>query len=517
MKTPFRISPNLFFTALFLTSPVYAVPADDVVCSQCVDTSDIATGAVTAGKLAPGAVTSGRIGVGAVTTTRIQAGAVTTGRIKANAVTSSRIKDGEVKTNDLANFAVTEAKIEQALQDKINAATAAVTPVFITVDCNANPDALRFTQFTKYSTYNIAGACTGPVYVNEDYVNLTGTNANTTDSIILPAGINGEAAVFANGANNLRITNLFIDATAALVGSGSAGIYSRHSFVRLIDSRVEGGDYGILAFRSGTVRLQGTNSITNFFNSGLSAGDNSNINTRGPTTVSSTLLDGNYMAALETFRNGVVDIRGGITISVPTTLTNTGTPNAIYSAGNSTVRIRNSGTINVGGNIGANRMGVVRIDGGTITGDINALTRSSVSISGVTITGEIDGNDSTIEITNANHTNTSSRALSIWFNGTLKAFNSTLGNTFVFAGSVGQIDDGTLAGAEVSHGSVISINNVSVTADYHTNDGSSSHIFGGTDLNGNNINLCGQTGTFIEASTISTIGNPATYTTDCKP
>jgi len=74
-------------------APAFAQPATDLDCVRCVDTVDIAPGAVTAPKLADRSVRDVNIRAGAVTKTQIAPGAVVTGKIAGNAVTANKIAD----------------------------------------------------------------------------------------------------------------------------------------------------------------------------------------------------------------------------------------------------------------------------------------------------------------------------------------------------------------------------------------------------------------------------------------
>lgn len=58
--------------------------ASDVVCDKCINSSDIAVGAVATGKLKKRAVTSGKIARGAVTREKIKNGAVTFAKLSPN-------------------------------------------------------------------------------------------------------------------------------------------------------------------------------------------------------------------------------------------------------------------------------------------------------------------------------------------------------------------------------------------------------------------------------------------------
>lgn len=75
--------------------------ATDLVCDQCVGTTDIANGAVTSGKIANGQVKNADIGGNAVTTAKIADGQVS----------SSDIADVTIGSSDLADSAVTSSKL----------------------------------------------------------------------------------------------------------------------------------------------------------------------------------------------------------------------------------------------------------------------------------------------------------------------------------------------------------------------------------------------------------------------
>ena len=71
---------------LYASTATAQTVADDVVCTRCVDKSDIAPGAVTKGKIASGAVRKRHIAPGQVTTGKIADGAVTAAKLTADAV-----------------------------------------------------------------------------------------------------------------------------------------------------------------------------------------------------------------------------------------------------------------------------------------------------------------------------------------------------------------------------------------------------------------------------------------------
>jgi hypothetical protein len=95
----------------------------------------IATGAVETDKLAAGAVTAGKIGAAAVEAGKIAAGAVTAGTIAADAVTAGTLaagairavdavfENGAIRTADIADAQITNAKISTLSADKITSGT----------------------------------------------------------------------------------------------------------------------------------------------------------------------------------------------------------------------------------------------------------------------------------------------------------------------------------------------------------------------------------------------------------
>ena len=82
-----------------------------VPCQGCVDTTDLAEGAVDSRVLGNGEVTDVDLAPDAVTSSHIVDGTVTADDLAANAVTSATILDGSIATSDLADHAVTDAKI----------------------------------------------------------------------------------------------------------------------------------------------------------------------------------------------------------------------------------------------------------------------------------------------------------------------------------------------------------------------------------------------------------------------
>lgn len=90
--------------------------ASDVDCARCVDTTDIASGAVTNGKIADRAVNNKKIETGAVTNGKIANRAVTTKKINPEAVTTGKLARKAVTTEKLARGAVTIDKLEENIR-----------------------------------------------------------------------------------------------------------------------------------------------------------------------------------------------------------------------------------------------------------------------------------------------------------------------------------------------------------------------------------------------------------------
>lgn len=77
--------------ALLALGTEVGAQANDVDCTRCVDTKDIATEAVATARIAQQAVTTSKIGKAAVTTSKIAPRAVATGKIADGAVTVDKV------------------------------------------------------------------------------------------------------------------------------------------------------------------------------------------------------------------------------------------------------------------------------------------------------------------------------------------------------------------------------------------------------------------------------------------
>ena len=243
-------------------SVVYATTADDVVCMQCVDATDVSNSAITTVKIAPNAVTSGRIAVNAVTTTRISAGAVTAGRLGVNAVTSSRIKDGEVRTQDIRDQAVTEAKLDSVLQAKIVALESAVTDndfsgYYLPFSVAGNPKnviVLRRVNFDDTVSYYLRVR-----HTNGQSISVNGTPTFRTNiasyGFASASGIGSTDATFASEYIESPETTAYLDylieSSTFDLNNGNARIVDQDS-ERWIDNSVVGTN----GLRVGTVNVE---------------------------------------------------------------------------------------------------------------------------------------------------------------------------------------------------------------------------------------------------------------------
>lgn len=417
---------------------------------------------------------------------------------------------------------------------------------YVDIDCNANPNALLQPpvngNFRDDTTYNIIGPCNGPLYVTEDRVHFVGIEPGA--AIVLPGGISnpGDGAVFGDGAHDLRIQNLLIDATAwgssaVAIGTDAAGVYARNAFVRIIDTRIEGGLYSINPFRNAIIRTQGKVELVDFVHNGITVGDQSLVGARGPVHISSNVTDSGYLNAVEVYRSGVMDFRAGVTIEVPTEEQTTGfEPLAINVFRQSHIRIRDDGDVDIRGPIQVNIQGSANIDHGNIVGDIDIGSSSAVTLNSVTIKGgvAVDWNstlaltfesivEGDIEVVGGSslameYSSQSDGEIFIAENSNVIMDASSVGEIFAENGSSFEVSGGNFDGAELFQGAIAnffdasSFGNIRLFAPsnivYRQEDG-----FGS--LNGNTIYLCGNTSSFIDPAIAVTgmidngcLGNP---------
>ena len=91
---------------------VASAQANDVDCDKCINTADIAGGAVTTAKLRKSAVTTNKISDKAVTANKIAGGAIRTGKIKNGAVTMQKLSPN---VQDLVNGSIGGIILEQVV------------------------------------------------------------------------------------------------------------------------------------------------------------------------------------------------------------------------------------------------------------------------------------------------------------------------------------------------------------------------------------------------------------------
>src|SRR6266511_2747690 len=99
-----------FITALAILAPQQlaeaAVTATDVICDGCVGTTDIANSAVTSAKIGSGQVKNSDIGANAVTSAKITDGMIVSADMADQAIISTKIADSAVTSSKLAGGAI---------------------------------------------------------------------------------------------------------------------------------------------------------------------------------------------------------------------------------------------------------------------------------------------------------------------------------------------------------------------------------------------------------------------------
>lgn len=99
------------------------------ILNGAVHTDELADRAVTGAKIGLKAVATENIANDAITATQIASGAISTDKIADNAVTADKINNGEIGTTKLADGAVTEAKLHQGVKDSLAKANSAIQSV----------------------------------------------------------------------------------------------------------------------------------------------------------------------------------------------------------------------------------------------------------------------------------------------------------------------------------------------------------------------------------------------------
>ena len=198
--------------ALGLAVGQASAQATDLVCSACVQATDLAPNAVNNSKIGNGAVNAAKLAANAVTVAKIANNSITTAKISTAAVTAVKIGPNAVNTAKIANAAVTAAKI----------AGGAV---------NANKIADGAVSSAKIQNAAITGAKLADATVTADKIGILNTvfveaaGPSDTDNcnalIAALAGATGPAAVFLGpGTYDCQAQQVIVPAGVALTGSG---------------------------------------------------------------------------------------------------------------------------------------------------------------------------------------------------------------------------------------------------------------------------------------------------------
>jgi hypothetical protein len=394
--------------------------------------------------------------------------ATTLGNIK------SAVNDNDSKvTNNTAGIATNAANItsntnaiSNDLTVRLNALESGIRAsnrTFINVDCGADADALTDlvnNNLYPYTTFNITGACDGPIYITTDGTWFVGDGVSTS-SIVLPFDTTSPdtGAVTVSGGSDVRFQDLTFDVSAwsglSAEGSDAGGVYARDAFVTLTDVNVTGGLWGINPYRNAIIRLEGTINVTNFVNEGITLGDQSTVQVRGSSTTvtvntsnlaSQSFTNGNYITGISAYRQGVLEVRGDLSVSVPSG------KSALSVSDNSQIRVRSPAI-------------------GTFNGPIDISNSSVANLSNTVVNGRIHVNGgSTLDFKNSQKDST---------NDIQAADNSTIN---ISSGSI--INDQLTA----LRSSVINVDSSTINDDLYAQDGSVINL-GNVGLNNSNIEL----------------------------
>jgi len=134
-----------------------AKQAQQLACTGCVGTNELADGAVVASKLADGAVVTAKIADGAVAASKLADGAVATAKIADGAVVTAKLAAASVAGTQLADGAVSKAKVDAAfVADMGLAVKAELKPVAFSGkygDLEGGPDLSPYAKFGSPNTW----------------------------------------------------------------------------------------------------------------------------------------------------------------------------------------------------------------------------------------------------------------------------------------------------------------------------------------------------------------------------
>ena len=236
------------------------VVADDVQCSGCVGTNDLANGAVGGRKLANGSVGNRKIVDGAVGQRKIGDNAVTSRKILDGAVGQRKIGVNAITTPKILDGAVTQSKLSPEVQALLGGGGGGA----VSVDCAADDLQAVLDSAAQGSTLFLSGTCVGAFTVATDDITLSGNESgaacNTVDpSLSADATIDGSVTVLGVRAalEHLVVTGpgdgVHVHERAkatlrcnALQNNGDAGLLvSATSHADIADSVVANNDIGI--------------------------------------------------------------------------------------------------------------------------------------------------------------------------------------------------------------------------------------------------------------------------------
>jgi hypothetical protein len=149
-----------------------------------VDTTQLANSAVTEAKINDGAVTADKIGASAVTEAKINDGAVTADKLGASAVTEAKINDGAVTAAKLGASAVETAKINDGAvtADKIGAS--AVTEAKINNGAVSVNKLATSLDFSSAHTVSVATPTANAHAATKAYVDSVAEGLDVKESVL---------------------------------------------------------------------------------------------------------------------------------------------------------------------------------------------------------------------------------------------------------------------------------------------------------------------------------------------
>jgi hypothetical protein len=368
-------------------SAAWAQTATNLNCDKCVGTSDIAKGAVTGSRLKNNAVNTAKIKNDAVVTNKIKDGAVISTKIKNGAVTSTKIKDASIKLRDLA------AEVLGAINPDLDA-------VSVVVDCGAGDtiqaevDAARPGSIT---TIILANDCSEDVVIAKDDIVISG---DPSDSGAQGGSSTLTGGITITGADRVVIDNLTVsDNTAGsfpvgitVTAGSSATITDSILSGHVADGAVsgDGAGAGIFVTRNAYVTIDNV-SVTNPVGgaSALVLTDGANVRGSNSTFISneSVEFDG---AAIGLYRSSSMRLNGTSTVTNTNNSVNAEEAMAINVTDTSDFRMQSGsntvdGNVLIEGNSGADFRGVI------FTGEIEVEGNSNVTFAqSASLTGNID-------------------------------------------------------------------------------------------------------------------------------